>query len=215
MNTTRCISGTTATVVAGSAPVIPAVAATDGSGVATGASNGGTFPRGASATFLGHPASPMAGGRVTGSGGAAFADGEFTSPVNAENPAIGSQCSAVTAFDGGAEPTEGEADDGIPPIASTWADPLTPATGEFSAVQMGTFAAQGAVDSLGRYAPDPGMATASLDLSFAEYHEPAPTPTAGSSSGGPGLAVLFAVPDGTAAPAADAPGAIPAPQLLA
>lgn len=97
--------------------------------------------------------------------------------------------------------------DDVALITFTLAEPIDPATGEFSVTKVATASAQGATDSLGHYPVGTEMAPASLDLNFAGRDTPAPAE--GSSSGGLGLLGLLAAVGGVIALIAGAPGTIP------
>lgn len=130
-NTTRRISMITATAIASSVLVIPAVAATDDAVVANGVIDAGTFAWGLDASFTGHLPSEMAGGQVAGTGGATFADGDFLFPVNAEGATTDAAGNAVIALDGGIDlkAYEGQGPDGSWGLDLQYDDPVLEITG--------------------------------------------------------------------------------------
>lgn len=97
---TRRVAMITTTALTGAAALAGLTAATASAAEADGAVGEGSFTWGINATFLGHLASPTAGGQLTGLDGATFADGEFTLPVNAERSTL-DEGTARLVLDGG------------------------------------------------------------------------------------------------------------------
>ena len=85
---TRRVAMITTTALLGAAALTGPTAATASAADAGGVVGEGSFTWGINTTFLGHLASPVAGGQLTGLGGATFAAGEFTLPVNAERSTL-------------------------------------------------------------------------------------------------------------------------------